>query len=291
MARGTRHGRQALAGDARCRDTCPSVARYGSTPYAARKVRMGEPRQRFSGRAENYARYRPGYPPGVLSFLEEECGLMDRWTVADVGAGTGILSGLFLSNGNRVFGVEPNAEMRGVAERLLGGHERFESVAGSAEATTLGNESVDLIAAGQVFHWFDPVASRAEFLRVLKPGGRVALVWNVRRGSGTPFLEAYEALLAEHGTDDGGRARIEGTVDAFFGAGRYYYAEANLPNSQRLDLRGFKGRLLSSSRVPAEDEPGSAAMLRDLKRIFRAHESGGEVTIEYDTLVYCGRPR
>jgi SAM-dependent methyltransferase len=134
-------------------------------------------------------------PPEVLPFLEGECGLTDRWVVADIGSGTGILSELFLGNGNRVFGVEPNAEMRRAAERLLGGDARFTSVAGSAEATTLAEGSVDLVAAGQAFHWFDPEAARAEFLRVLKPGGWVALAWNARRRSGTPFLEDYERLL------------------------------------------------------------------------------------------------
>jgi len=250
---------------------------------------MRDPRQRFSGRAENYARFRPGYPPEALSFFEGECGLTSRWAVADVGSGTGILSGLFLRNGNRVFGVEPNGEMRRAAEHLLGGDPRFTSVAGSAEATTLKGGSVDLVAAGQAFHWFDPEAARAEFLRVLKPGGWVALVWNARKRSGTPFLEAYEGLLREHRTDDGGEAGVYGKVDAFFGAEGY--AAARLPNPQPLDFEGLKGRLLSSSYVPAEGEPGSVTMLRDLEGVFRANESGGEVIMEYVTLVYCGRLR
>ena len=250
---------------------------------------MRDPKQRFSGRAENYARHRPGYPPEVLSFLESECSLTQRWAVADVGSGTGILSGLFLSNGNRVFGVEPNEEMRGAAERLLGGDPRFTSVAGSAEATALEDGGVDLVAAGQAFHWFDPEAARAEFLRVLKPDGWVALVWNARRRSGTPFLEAYEGLLAEHRTDDGGEAGVHGKVDAFFGTEGY--GTARLPNPQPLDFGGLKGRLLSSSYVPAEGEPGSGAMLRNLEGIFRANESGGEVLMEYVTLVHCGRLR
>lgn len=252
---------------------------------------MRDPKQRFSGRAEHYARYRPGYPPEVLSFLEGECGLTDRWVVADVGSGTGILSELFLRNGNRVFGVEPNAEMRGAAERLLGSDARFTSVAGAAEATTLAEGSVDLVAAGQAFHWFDPEAARAEFVRVLKPGGWVALAWNARRRSGTPFLKDYERLLSEHRTDDddGGEAGVYRKVDAFFG--NEGYEVARLPNLQPLDFEGLKGRLLSSSYVPAEGESGSAAMLRDLEGVFRANESGGEVTIEYVTLVYCGRLR
>ncbi len=248
---------------------------------------MRDPKQRFSGRAENYARYRPGYPPEVVSFLEGECGLTYRWVVADIGSGTGILSELFLENGNRVFGVEPNAEMRRAAERLLGGDARFTSVAGSAEATTLAEGSVDLVAAGQAFHWFDPEAARAEFLRVLKPGGWVALVWNARRRSGTPFLEDYERLLSEHRTDDGGEAGVYGKVDAFFGAEGY--GAARLANPQPLDFEGLKGRLLSSSYVPAEGKPGSGAMLRDLEGVFRTNESGGEVVMEYVTLVYCGR--
>jgi SAM-dependent methyltransferase len=130
-----------------------------------------EPTERFSGRAEGYAKYRPGYPGEVLGLLEERCGFDRVWIVADVGSGTGNLARLFLENGNAVYGVEPNEEMRGAGERALASYERFVSLAGTAEATTLPDGSVDLVSAGQAFHWFDRERTREEFRRILKPGG------------------------------------------------------------------------------------------------------------------------
>ena len=162
---------------------------------------MTDSTQRFTGRVEDYARHRPAYPPELLELLRRECGLTKDTVVADVGSGTGILARLSLDNGNRVIAVEPNDEMRRAGELLLSGHGRFESVTGTAEATTLPQRSVDLITAGQAFHWFDPGAARKEFARVLKPGGKVVLVWNDRRKRGGPFLEAYEGLLETYAND------------------------------------------------------------------------------------------
>ena len=249
-----------------------------------------DPTRRFSGRVRHYARYRPGYPREVLGLLVRHCGLTEDSVVAEVGSGTGILSRLFLDNGNRVFGVEPNGEMRREGERVLSGYEGFTSVAATAEATTLEDGSVHFVVAGQAFHWFDPRLARAEFARVLRPGGWVVLVWNSRRKTGTPFLESYERLLETFGTDyeeveHGGRAG-PGEIRSFFTPAPV--RAASFKNKQILDLEGLKGRLLSSSYVPAAGEPGYDGMVRELGRVFREHERDGEVTLEYDTEVYYG---
>ena len=139
-----------------------------------------DPTRRFTNRVANYARYRPGYPPAVLTCLRDECGLSPGSTVADVGSGTGILTELFLANGNHVYAVEPNEAMRQAAELSLAHYPGFTSVDGRAEATTLADDSVDFVTAGQAFHWFDAAASRVEFNRILRPGGYTALVWNAR---------------------------------------------------------------------------------------------------------------
>ena len=114
-----------------------------------------DPTKRFSTRVEHYVRYRPGYPAAVLGFLKDRCDLSPTAVVGDVGSGTGILAEVFLKNGNTVYGVEPNREMREAAERLLAGHPSFRSVDGTAEATGLADDSVDLVTAGQAFHWFE----------------------------------------------------------------------------------------------------------------------------------------
>jgi SAM-dependent methyltransferase len=246
--------------------------------------------RRFSGRVENYVRYRPHYPAEVLDLLRRECGLTEESVVVDVGSGTGILSALFLDNGNRVFGVEPNDAMRLAGDRLLSKYGWFTSLAATAEATTLPNQSADFVVAGQAFHWFDAQRARDEFVRVLKPGGWTVLVWNTRRKTGTPFLEAYERLLNTFGTDyrevQHGRWGSPEAIRAFFRPATVEMA--SFDNHQAFDLDSLKGRLLSSSYAPAAGDPGHTEMLREIERIFRRYERDGFVVFEYDTEIYYG---
>ena len=249
-----------------------------------------DPTRRFTSRVENYVRHRPGYPGEILELLRKRSGMTPEAVIADVGSGTGILSRLFLENGNRVFGIEPNAEMRLAGERLLEGYEGFTSIDATAEDTSLADRSVDFVVAGQAFHWFDPEPARAEFARILRPDGRVGLVWNARRKERTGFLAAYENLLEAHGTDyaevNHGRRGSAEEVRRFFSPEPV--AEFVFDNTQVFDLEGLKGRVLSSSYVPAEGEPGCAEMLDDLENIFDRHASDGRVTLRYDTRVYFG---
>ena len=249
----------------------------------------GDPRQRFTDRVDNYVRWRPRYPASLLGLLRRRCGLLPGHAVADVGSGTGFLSDPFLRNGNRVFGVEPNAAMREAAERLLASYPAFQSVAGSAEATGLPEGSIDFITAGQAFHWFDPAAARREFRRILTPGGWVVLVWNDRRSEATPFLRGYEALLQRFGTDYGKVSQknvAPSTLRAFYGPGGY--EEERLENAQRFDLEGLEGRLLSSSYAPEPGHPDHLPMLRALRGLFEARAEEGRVTFLYDTRVLMG---
>ena len=249
-----------------------------------------EPTQRFSGRVENYARYRPSYPPEALDLLESECGLSPGATVADVGSGTGILSRLLLERGAFVYGVEPNREMREAAERLLSEYERFTSVAGSAEDTPLPNSSVDLITAGQAFHWFDHEAARREFGRILAPGGHVAIIWNSPSYEASEFMGDYRRILEEFGTDYKRVTRLGADKEppaSFFGDDGF--ASRTFDYSQTLGLEALKGRLLSSSFVPGPDEPQSGPMLEELTRVFESRQSGGGVVFEYETRAFYGR--
>jgi len=157
--------------------------------------------ERFSSRVENYIRYRPHYPHAVVECLRANCGLTDAAIIADIGSGTGVLTEMLLQNGNQVYGVEPNRSMREAGERQLQHHARFHSVNGTAEATTLANASVDFVTAGQAFHWFDRNAAKAEFRRILRHGGWVALIWNERRTDSTAFSRDYDALVHAFATD------------------------------------------------------------------------------------------
>jgi SAM-dependent methyltransferase len=248
------------------------------------------PTGRFSDRVEDYIAYRPGYPPEVLATLAAEYGLTPDSVVADIGSGTGILARLFLENGNRVYGVEPNAAMRAAGERLLSGYPRFASVAGTAEATMLPDACADFVTAGQAFHWFDPQPTRAEFARILRSGGWVALVWNIRRTAGAPLLEAYERLLRSYGTDYHLLRDTEFDptfIPRFFAPGpcrRHDFA-----NRQEFDLPGLIGRTRSSSYTPPLGHPNHAPMLAELEQLFATYQVGGRVAFEYDVRLYVGK--
>lgn len=245
-------------------------------------------KQRFSNRVEDYVRYRPRYPEGVLDILTVEAGLDPHSVIADIGSGTGFSAELFLRNGNPVFGIEPNREMRLAGEQLLTPYTNFRSIDAAAEATTLPDASVDFILAGQAFHWFDRPASRREFTRILRPGGKTILMWNVRRLDSTPFLRAYDQLLSQLGTDYLS-VRCEGmgdeTIAGFFGSP---FEKRAVCNFQEFDFPGLRGRLLSSSYVPAAGQPNHDLILAGLREIFDAHVVDGLVRLEYDTQVYFG---
>jgi SAM-dependent methyltransferase len=246
---------------------------------------------RFSDRVENYVRYRPGYPEQVVETLAAEAGLTAESIIADIGSGTGISSEPFLRHGSTVYGVEPNEPMRAAAERLLAGYPRFQSVAGTAEATTLPADSVDYVVAGQAFHWFDRERARQEFARILRAGGWVVLLFNTRLVDASPFLQAYEQLLHEFATDYAQvdhRNVNEDRLRTFF---RGEYRTGTFPNHQDFDYDGLRGRLLSSSYVPNAGHPGYRPMLAALERIFTSHQQDGRVRFEYRTEMHFGHLR
>ncbi len=246
-------------------------------------------KQRFSNRVEDYVRYRPGYPAGVLGFLAENCGLHTEHVIADIGSGTGLLSKLFLDSGNHVYGVEPNAEMYAAGEEFLQGYPNFAGVIGTAEDTTLAEHSVDFVTAGQAFHWFEPNAARREFSRILKPGGWVVVIWNERMTDTTPFLRDYEALLHRFGTD---YARVSDSYPRREEMLSFFHSEAflshELPNFQNFDFEGLSGRLRSSSYAPAPAHHDFPQMMNELKHIFTAYQRDGIVRFDYRTRIYTG---
>jgi SAM-dependent methyltransferase len=248
-----------------------------------------DPASRYADRAADYAKHRPGYPDALRVALLAAGHLRPADDVADLGSGTGLLSALFLAAGCRVFAIEPGAEMRRQAEARFAREPRFVSVNGRAEATTLPDASVDLSAAGQAFHWFDQDAARTEFLRITRPPGRALLVWNVRRADTSPFMTEYETLLREHATEPAvlsGHDPEEPALRRFFAGA--LPAPLVFHHHQIFDAGGLRGRLLSSSYLPAAAAPGGAAMLEALQRLFARHQKDGIVRFDYETRAYAG---
>lgn len=243
--------------------------------------------QRFSSRVDTYVRFRPSYPKQIIETLEQDCGFTRDSIVADIASGTGIFTKLLLDHGNRVFGVEPNAEMRRAGEEFLAAYPRFSSVTGTAEATTLPSCSADFVTAAQAGHWFHRQKSRQEFARILKPGGWTVLVWNERKIDSTPFLRDYEGLLLRYGTDYN-EVRHEHTI-----VGEFFdplpFQEQTFDMQQVFDYAGVEGRLMSSSYAPGPGHPNHAPMLRELREIFSRHQDEGKVSIDYTTRMFYGR--
>jgi SAM-dependent methyltransferase len=245
--------------------------------------------QRFSSRVDNYIRYRPGYSREIIELLRSECGLTPDSVIADIAFGTGIFTRLLLEDGNRVFGVEPNSDMRRAGEEFLRNFPNFTSIEGTAEETTLADHSVDSVTAAQAAHWFDLKKARLEFQRILKPNGWVVLIWNERRMDATAFLRDYEQLLLKYGTDyqEIRHERTTGAIDTFFAP--LPFRQRTFDWIQEFDYAGLEGRLLSSSYTPSASEPTHKPMLESLRQIFDEHQKTGRVAFEYDTKVFYGQ--
>lgn len=245
--------------------------------------------KRFSNRIEDYVKYRPHYPVDIISYLQQQFNLSTDKQIADIGAGTGISSALFLHAGYSVIAVEPNKEMREKAIELLSNAPRFIAVNGTAEQTTLQDNSIDAIIAGQAFHWFDVVATKKEFKRIVKDNGLVVLIWNERLAN-SPFEKEYDELIKNHGKDyvDVGHRNIDdANIGAFFSPEPFHYK--TFANKQVFDLEGLKGRLQSSSYMPAKGEEGYDAMIAALHELFQKFEEKGSIAINYITKVYVGK--
>lgn len=248
-----------------------------------------QPKQRFSEKVADYVQYRPSYPEAAIDWLEDRGTLGPGTKVADVGAGTGIWTDQLRQRGYPVWAVEPNAPMREVAVEAFADSSIVTVVDGSAEHTTLPESTFELVTAAQAFHWFDAEAARREFDRILVEDGEVALLWNTRRTKGEAFLEDYEALVVEFGTDytrvDHRKARTR--VAEFFG-GEDAFEYTSFCNIRIHDFDGLRGRLESCSYIPSEEHPRYDEMIAALRELFDTHQIDGEVRLKYDTEIFVG---
>ena len=194
-----------------------------------------------------------------------------------------------MENGNRVIGVEPNAAMRAAAVKFLVSFPWFQPVDGTSDATTLADNSVDMIVAAQAFHWFDADKARTEFKRILRPGGYVVLIWNERELDATPFLIGYEALLVKYAYDYG-TVRHENIhkeeLNNFF---QKEYGSATFQNVQVFDFEGLKGRMLSASYMPNVTDAIYGKMIDELRILFAKHAENDRINVLYETNVYVSQ--
>jgi SAM-dependent methyltransferase len=240
-----------------------------------------DPVGRFSDRAADYVRYRPDYPAPAIDHILEGFGPSMHVIAADVGAGTGIASRQLADRGLEVIAVEPNQAMRAAAEP----HPHVAWREGTGEATGLAAASVDLVVCAQAFHWFRQREATAEFHRVLRPGGRIAILWNTRSRT-DPLTRGYiEAIRAVNGEHPAETRTFEPQVVSADG----WFTPLELrtfDHAQVLDRAGLLGRSTSASYVPKEGEPFDR-LVRLLDALYeRYRDPRGLVTLRYVTEVW-----
>jgi SAM-dependent methyltransferase len=154
----------------------------------------------FDAWADDYDRYRPTYPDALFERIVRELTLSDQPSVVDLGAGTGRASIAMAALGWRVTAVEPGGPMLEVLRaRAAAADLEVVATQAAAESTGLDPASFDLATAAQAFHWFDKPAALAEMARIVRPGGGIALFWNVREETRSPFVADYHELLERYG--------------------------------------------------------------------------------------------
>jgi SAM-dependent methyltransferase len=238
----------------------------------------------FVGKAEQYARYRTDYPGEVIQAALAAIHLARGDVVADLGSGTGMLARWILERGHKVFGVEPDAGMRAVAENWLAAFGReFASVAGSAEATTLPPSSVDVIVAGNAFHYFDPVLTRVEAGRILRSPGRALIVGHAAALAPNAFMRAYgdflESIASAPAWTFHEPGRDQASLRTFFAPGTFQHADAG-QLSHPFSWELLSGRFLSTSLAPAEGDARRPQVLAQLKDLFDRFARDGMVEFQ-----------
>jgi SAM-dependent methyltransferase len=240
--------------------------------------------KRFSDRVEDYVKYRPAYPIHVVSILKNKFVLDEFSIIADIGSGTGISSKLFIDNGNKVYGVEPNKQMREAAELFFLENKNFVSISGTAEETNLPNKSIDLIFSGQAFHWFDKNSAKKEFNRILKKEGHIVLAWN-ERDEKDDFQKEYEKILQQipEYAEVNHKNISDDQISTFFSPAKMH--KESIENLQIFNLESLKGRLRSSSYFPKQGKLHEN-IVRQVEGLFYKFEKNGVINFLYETNIY-----
>lgn len=246
-------------------------------------------KKRFSDRVQDYVKYRPSYPKEIIPFLEKTIHLTTESIIADIGSGTGFLTKIFLDYGNKVYGIEPNPDMRSAGEKFLEKYKSFTSISGSSEQTNLSDKSVDIITAAQAYHWFDKDLAKIEFQRILKDSDNpnIVLIWNTRNLSSN-FNKNLESIVRKYSYD---YEKVSHTENKEKRENRFFDTEFNkevFKNKQVLDYTSLEGRLLSASYMIKKTDTQYAIFQKELKQLFETYQVNEKITIDYDTEVFYG---
>lgn len=242
--------------------------------------------ERFSKQVDNYVKYRPHYPTEILNYLQNKYAIHPDMAVADIGSGTGISSKLFLDKGYQVFGIEPNENMRLASTKYLSNYEKFTAINGSAAKTTMQSNCVDIILAGQAFHWFNNEATKIEFERISKEKRLIVFLWN-ERNTKSDFEKEYDHFIERYALDYiaiKDRNIEPQNIELFLAPNPCELI--TFDNSQTLDFEGLKGRLLSSSFIPQQEHIIYEEMIEKLYHLFSKYKENNTITINYLSKVY-----
>lgn len=242
--------------------------------------------KRFDGKGELYAKARPKYAEELFDYLKNTFNINSGSVFADIGSGTGIFSEQLINCGYTVYAIEPNEDMRKKAEEKLGGCENFHTVNGTDKNTSLPEFSVDYITAAQAFHWFDVSAFKKECRRILKPGGKVMLIYN-SRDTEAECTKALAKIRRKYNPDFHGFSNgiSDDACKAFFD---YQCDVLKWDNSLTYNRQGYVDRLLSSSYSLNESDSKYEEYIADIYTLFEHFSTGGKITVPTNTVMYYG---
>ena len=249
---------------------------------------MTDNTQRFSGKAGVYAKARPNYAQDFFDWLYSNYVLTSDTVIADIGSGTGLLTKALVEKDIHVYAVEPNEDMRNVAESSLKDNKYFHSINGTAESTGLPEGSIDIITVAQAFHWFDVEAFKKECKRILRPQGKVVLVWN-QRDSASYFVKVNSEIFKKYCPNftgfSGGIEENDNNIELFFDK---KYSRFHFTNNLTFDKDGFINRCLSASYALKKSDEKFDIFVQELEVLFNSYSEAGLLTMPNETVAYVG---